>query len=212
LTVCRTASTSRAIRGKRRTVDRRVPCESHDRVLQVVQHPSLKCHRVGELSSKASLGSAFQIPAPPAAASICQDQLADQIERAVDFCRIHAQQVVGTGRYGGAAVRWARACSGPDACAISVLTRWQSARPRFGVENRHPRSRRGSRGSARVGACPRSDIVFTFSVMVEYCISRDLFRRFVRRESRCYLDDRFVTASPDREPAPRQPGKANWII
>ena len=74
----------------------------HHRVLQVSQNPALERHGIGELSPQDIFRKALsKFQQRLLQHRFRQDQFTDQIEYAVDFFRIHAQQVVGTARHGG---------------------------------------------------------------------------------------------------------------
>jgi hypothetical protein len=72
----------------------------HHRVLQIIQHPRLKRHGIGELSPQRIFGEALsEFQQRLLQHRFRENQFADQVEYAVDSFRIHAQQVVGPARY-----------------------------------------------------------------------------------------------------------------
>ena len=98
----------------------------HDRVLQVVQDPPLKRHGVGELSPQGIFREALsKFEQRLLQHRFRQDQFADQIEHAVDFFRIHAQQVVGTARRTARRGRFARA-TGASFAVVRRAAAWSA--------------------------------------------------------------------------------------
>src|SRR5260221_1838928 len=72
-----------------------------------IKAPPLECHGIGELSPQNILGEALsKFQQRLLQHRFRQDQLADQIEYAVDSFRIHSQQVVGAAWYGGGPPRF----------------------------------------------------------------------------------------------------------
>ena len=130
----------------------------HDRVLQVVQHPPLECHGIGELSAQDIFREALsKFEQRLLQHRFRQDQFADQIEYAVDSFRIHAQQVVGAAGHGGR-----RACSagagasfaGTPEGTVAATSAGAGARPRrlaFRIRQRKP-AERIRRSLGRAGA------------------------------------------------------------